>query len=62
MCKLNERSFKEVRTVRTVNQLRVTPYPGDRSLEGARGRGTSHGGFLACLGRFKGCLRRFEGF
>ena len=26
-------------------------------LEGARGRGTAHRGFLACLGRFKGGLR-----
>ena len=31
-------------------------------LEGARGRGTAHSGFLACLGRFKGGLRRFKGF
>ena len=44
------------------SMLRVTPSPGDWSLESARGRGTSHGGFLACLGRFKGGLRRFKGF
>ena len=32
------------------------------SSEGARGRGTASSGFLACLGRFKGGLRRFKGF
>ena len=31
-------------------------------LEGAKSRGTSHGGFLACLGIFKVCLGRFKGF
>ena len=71
------RMFYEVRLSRTcflISRRRSKPQCGSINLcnpfarsagiflEGAKGRGTGHSGFLACLGRFKGCLRRFRHF